>query len=280
MQHSFKLGAVTALILLVAPLGRTAFAQFDYRAEVGLFADSEGDASLLSISPLFEFGYQLSVVQLNAAWGFTHLSLSDDDESESTFKAGSPYLEALYRIETDNRLMLVGLGIGIPLASLPDIDSESEVEDYLVDAVAYGVAASVHGLWDMWLWTPEYLPIVVPYRTATTMPRVTISGEAALAFYLPIGDNEGDLEVDLQTGAEVFGDLGPVTLGGRLRTVWMITGDGDGDDDAQISLEPFVRLNLTVIAIDVALTINLDDPLGFAFEDDGIWGLHIGLSGG
>jgi hypothetical protein len=25
--------------------------------------------------------------------------------------------------------------------------------------------------------------------------------------------------------------------------------------------------------------MNLDDPLGFAFDDDGVWGLHVGGDG-
>ena len=136
----------------------------------------------------------------------------------------------------------------------------------------------IRGNRELWLWTPDTLPIVVDYMVDREMGVVTIGNDTAFAFYVPIGANEGDTDVALHSSSNIEANFGLVRLGGRILITAILTVEDDLDG-TQIALEPFVGLDLGIFALDVALTMNIDDPLGFAFDDDGVWGLHFGFGG-
>jgi hypothetical protein len=59
----------------------------------------------------------------------------------------------------------------------------------------------------------------------------------------------------------------------------MISSDTPmSDAEGYLALVPFVRLNLEGGFVEARLYMNLDDPLGFAFDDYGYWSLSV--SGG
>lgn len=51
------------------------------------------------------------------------------------------------------------------------------------------------------------------------------------------------------------------------------TNEGDA---AQLFVEPFVRVDLGPLMLSTRLMMNLDEPLGFAFDSGKYWGLHVG----
>ncbi len=52
------------------------------------------------------------------------------------------------------------------------------------------------------------------------------------------------------------------------------------DDAAQISLEPFVRFNVGEQGfLATRFTMHLDDDLGFSFDTNRAWGLHLAFGG-
>jgi hypothetical protein len=86
-------------------------------------------------------------------------------------------------------------------------------------------------------------------------------------------DADRDAEVPIQIAVEGGARLGRMfVLGGRFQTVFWATDQ----DLTQLALVPFVRLEGESGFGYLRMTINLDEPYGFAFDDDGIWGLHAG----
>ncbi len=248
---------------------------------VGMYLDSEGDASLLLLSPLL--GVRASVGErllLRGDWGFSYLGISGEGDSQTSFIVGNPFVAAYYRFVGNGAEMAIGGGVGLPIANVDvsGIETLGDAADALTDVLNYGLAAGIRGNRELWLWTPDTLPIVVDYMVDREMGVVTIGNDTAFAFYVPIGDNEGDTDVALHSSSNIEANFGLVRLGGRILITAILTVEDDLDG-TQIALEPFVGLDLGIFALDVALTMNIDDPLGFAFDDDGVWGLHFGFGG-
>ncbi len=49
----------------------------------------------------------------------------------------------------------------------------------------------------------------------------------------------------------------------------------DDGDNAQLAIEPYARFNFGVPFVRVGFLMNLDEPRGFAFSENGIWGLRV-----
>jgi hypothetical protein len=127
---------------------------------------------------------------------------------------------------------------------------------------------------DIGLWAPETLTIAVPARVETG-DKLVLGADAAVGAHIPTGD--GDFEMSLQFDPGVgFWASETVLVGGRVPIWWMFTGDGD---NAQVAVEPYARFDLGSAFFNARLTLNIDEPLGFSFDDGGVWALHLGFGG-
>jgi hypothetical protein len=70
-----------------------------------------------------------------------------------------------------------------------------------------------------------------------------------------------------------------ISFGARFGATALPTG-GEGEDKGQLSLTPVVTAHLGPVDIDAKLVMNLDDPFGFAFDDDGFYGFFVGVHAG
>jgi hypothetical protein len=235
-------------------------------AELGVFADKNDQGSAFSLSPLF--GLEIPVAEdwaVAARWGLVFTDWSPDVGSgDSTFRVGNPFVGAVYSLMDKSIKLTVGGGIGIPLASFP---SDSEVA-----SLSYLHATAIRGFWDLWLWRSQTLGIVFPAQLVLDeLPLVIIRGDAAGGALIAVGGDEKS-GLLLQLGGEAGLDLSLIELGARLQLVWIPLDNGD---NAQTAVEPYIRLGVKPAYVRLGLLINLDKPLGFAFDSDGYWGIRL-----
>ncbi|MBN1652821.1 MAG: hypothetical protein JXA30_03515 [Deltaproteobacteria bacterium] len=262
------------LVVLLSTTTREARAQ-SIGAELGFFTDSyEGEGSWITLSPLFDLEIPISDEwALAVEWGFFFSDLNDDDasgeEDDSTFRTGNPFLGAVYSIMDNGIDLKVGCGLGLPLASH---SAGGEMFPFVASMQAIGI----RGMWNLWLWRSRTLGIVFPLQLILDeLPLFNIRGEAAAAGLISVSDDESeDSDILFQLAGEAGLRLGIAELGARLQLVWLPTWDGD---NAQTAVEPYVLFDLRPGFVRFGLMMNLDKPLGFAFDSDGYWGVRLGV---
>jgi hypothetical protein len=184
----------------------------------------------------------------------------------------------------------------LPLANIPDVYHSRDRRHAFVAYLAYATVGAARGAWDLWLWLPETMSLVVPFRLEKRLATsIELGVDAGLAILIPIADNEGGTDLFLQAAGDLAFLLSPrVRLGFRLQFGWVVTDDEDHrrpdytdllfsqidgrrHDDFQLSFEPYVRGYVGQSGfLQARLVINLDEPAGFGFDDDGVWGLFLG----
>lgn len=168
---------------------------------------------------------------------------------------------------------IVGFDLALPTGWVPN-DAPPEAQAAM--RLAFQTSAETHGNRRLWLWAPERLSLVlrgaVSHRLAGAFD---VFAETALAPLIPVGDEGDDTDLFVEGtvgGAWVVPDL--LRLGLGFSMAWLPTGTGDV---LQTSLQLFGRMWLDKLFLALAFTMNLDEPAGFAFDDGGRWGLHIGV---
>lgn len=256
-----------AVLTTVAALGLaltisgTARAQ-EARVELGFF-DGSGRTNL---SPLLDLKIETAQhTMVLVGWGLTYTSIDVSDSDD--FGVGNPLVGLSYTSD----LLDVGIAATIPLASVDDLG----------EAVNYVTASAMRGFWDAWLWLPETLTIVAPAQLRLIdNDALRLQGDAALAVAISVGDDSGsdDTEILAQLGGEAAAVLGQVELGARLAFAYIPSSNSD--DDAQLSMEPFIGLRPGgSMRVRLGLLLNLDEPAGTAFDDGAVWALRASLAG-
>jgi len=142
------------------------------------------------------------------------------------------------------------------------------------EGIAVGLAGmSMNGYQDAWLHAPG-VHVVVPGRIEYG-EEVQATGDVGLHVAIPTLDGaETDVIVTVAPGI-VYWPAPQFALGARLPLQLMTA-----DDAAQVSLEPFLRLDVAEQAfLSTRFTMHLDEPLGFSFDTGRAWGLHLAFGG-
>ncbi|MEM9194898.1 MAG: hypothetical protein AAGF12_37310 [Myxococcota bacterium] len=216
-------------------------------------------------------------LQLGLLWGAAYASAEAAGAGSlegNQFEIGNPYALAAYAFPLGDRLMLrVGGGLTVPLAfrrSDPDFGDS-------VGSLGLRVAAAMRGNWNAWLFAEDTMAIVLPSARLDYAFRfpLRIGVELATAVLIDTSGDRDAAEFATQLKLEGFYTFSRwLRLGLRVRGVWVPTVPGD---NAQVAIEPFVRALLGPTFTEVRLVMNLDRPSGFAFDEGGIWGLHVGV---
>jgi hypothetical protein len=187
-------------------------------------------------------------------------------DSDSGFGVGNLHLGANYLHAGDRYRLKVGGAVQFGPWN-GDLETESVV------ALAYGHAArSMH---DLGLWVPEYLTVVAPARFEFG-EQLVLGGDAALGVHVPT--DEGDVELSVQIDPSLGYFVSPtVLLGARVPFVFVPTESGDSA--TQLAFEPYARFDFDGAFLATRFTLNIDDPLGFSFDEGKIWAIHVGGGG-
>ncbi len=256
---------------------------WDSRGEMSLWTSTfvghpEG-GKLVSVSPLVRGHYDFV-----RDWG-AHFEMplsyvettTPSDPGGAVLRFGNVTAGAHHRFRAAATSGVIGLGVAVPTAWVPN-----DVPDVEQDTMrkAFNTSAATYGGTKLWLWAPERLSIIVSGGASHRFAQaVDAFVEASIAPMIPVGD-EGtnvDLFVDGRVGAAwVLPEL--LTLGIAFDLAWLPTGGLFATTDpVQTALEVFGRVWLDTLFFGAAFTMNIDDPAGFAFNDGGIWGLHLGV---
>jgi hypothetical protein len=256
------------------PRGQVSVETTFFHRELDTFL-GEDDVRFTVFSPLLDFWLRVRPhLSVDAAWGFGFGVVNPDGfYRDRGFHFGNPYVGLSYLAYTNGLVFRAGGGVALPLSSVTDDR----------DAGALGVAAGTlwtRGLWDLWLWDRAALSLVVTARIeGVHTSRLWLAAEASHAFLFYPEDNERSLDDDeleamFQIGGEIGYDANGIIPGLGLQAVWLYTAQGD---EAQAAMTLFLQFQWTRAFLRLALFMNLDDPLGFAFDDDGIYSIVVRL---
>jgi hypothetical protein len=233
--------------------------------ELAFYNWSPGPMSIWSFSAIVGGGYKLQEnLELEAMLPLSFFSASGGIEDETGAAVGNLHLGANFVGTKD----VLRYKVGGALQWAPwTIDPGQN----FALALATGFAArSIH---DGGLWLPETLSIVAPARVETG-DQLVLGADAQVGVHIPTGSG-GDVELSLQLDPGVgFWASETVLVGGRIPIVWVPTGAGD---NAQIAVEPYARFDFGSAFFNTRFTLNIDDPLGFSFDDGKVWALHLGF---
>jgi hypothetical protein len=238
-------------------------------AELGLH-DQE---AVFSLSSEVGFGLLLSPrLELEGILPFAYASTPDPDptpnvgilaEGNDGFAIGNPYVGLnLF----DDRLRW-SFGLALPVAS-------TDADDF---GLPLFTALATRGLQDIYLWAPDTFSLVGRLR-AEAGHELVLAFDGAAILSIPTSDDERDVDLTLQPAGELIVRVArPTSFGVRLSLAWLATSDGD---NTQLALAPFLRHDFGSSFVTAQLLMNLDEPLGFAFDEGGYWGFFLGVGGG
>jgi len=219
-------------------------------------------------------------LQVRARFGIAGLLVKTDssltgEDRDRAFHPGNLALGGFYTFGNagdfaDEAEWTLGAGgqLVLPTSQNPESDQ----------ALAHAYARAVHGVEDAWLFRPETFTVVPGVYGRWAYGPIFANLNFDVGFAVPTDDTDRShtMQIRGEAGWRVEEDL---RLGVGYTEV-IAFGPDTGGDRAQGALRVFFRADLKILTFGTELVMNLDDPYGFAFDDDGIWGVvtTVGLS--
>lgn len=254
-----------------------------------------GGLDTLLIAPMLRVRQPVGFNEVIAEWGMGSYRIFDfvdatgategEKQTLSTFALGNPHLAWLFAWRVPHRWIRAGIGVAAPAASIR-FASGNDLTEQLIDTTAYGVLHGAHGGRDIWLWAPEAMSLVghadINFRFEFGL---TVGVGAHVAELIGVDDHE-KVYAD-QFNTVVQGDLDLAYEHARVRAgvlttyATRVTGDGSQDEKDSIGITPEVRFRFP-LAVDLIarFNLNIDEPYGFSFDDDKVWGASLGIGSG
>jgi len=263
--------------------------------ETAFFRRKTHGVTTTLVSPLLDLGHRVGEsVALGARFGLAGAVVDAPSGlgglafDGSRLRVGNPELRGGYYhafVAWPRVIELyVGTGVTIPVASLPgSAFGLGGGSGRVLSSVALGGATSMRGIRDSWLWLPDTLGILLPSaRVDMTQGALDLGASFDLALLVPTAntstrDNEMRGQFMLSAAYHV---VPAFRLGTAFSAVAQLSGgrlggDGAGGDDFQSSLDLFAGVESGGGVAELRFTTNLDHPVGFSFDDTGLWGLRL-----
>ena len=151
------------------------------------------------------------------------------------------------------------------------------------EAEALHLAAGARGGLDPWQWAPATAAVVVPGGWAWHRRSLEVGIDAAVAGLIASSGNSDRPGV----AGQVLGRVGGIVRRFRAGVaVSAVANSRQQSDPSQLAAGPYVDVALCrpsrlsapcAAALTGALTVNLDEPLGFVGEGLRVWGVTLGL---
>ncbi len=248
---------------------------FTHSAQSVSFFGAEYDSYVTGLSWILGGGYKVLPnleleVMLPMSWAEIGATTSQGtlevSDSSSGFAVANLHLGANYLHANERFRLKVGGALEIAPWNR-DLGGEGRFA-----LVAGAVARSAQ---DQGLWAPEVLSVVTPARIEFGETLV-LGGDGALGLHVPTDGRDVELSVQLNPSLGYYA-TDTVLVGARLPFIWMPTDSGDSA--TQLAFEPYARFDFDPGFINTRFTLNLDDPLGFAFDEGKYWSIHVGGGG-
>ena len=203
--------------------------------------------------------------RVSARWPIAFGSVDTGGTNQETLRVGNPFV-GLFHTTPSRRLDLyVGGGLTLPIASVPD-----DTDRGITALATLDRAAAMEGAASLWLWRPSSMAVLL--KSGVDWADDIIWGtEVTLGPLIDI--DIGTLDMLLVASGYVGFEIDDVFQSGLRASLSFFSGDR-----TQFALTPFVELT-TDLYLHLRLVMNLNSPAGFAFNENGVWGLHIGGGG-
>lgn len=242
--------------------------------ELATYAGDEGGTQVLLQSPLFGFWYAVANhFTLSLDWGLSYYRENTNGNKERRFRFGDPMVSGYYVGHAHDMVFYAGVGLALPAATVP---AHPDPNAPGIETRDYQHALAARGGWNSFLWIPEACSLVFPMRIeSSALKHLLLAADASLG--IPIFLQGQGAALVLQAGGEVGFKAPHGAFGGRFQFFWWALEDTPFlNQMAQMSIEPFFRIDFGKPFLEARLTINLDHPYGFSFDNGGVWGLHLG----
>lgn len=247
-----------------------------------LNADTLSESNLLHLGPLLRLATPFGRNEVDVVIGaFNHrVTVKDTDQTQSMWRLTNLHLAHHWTWRTLAEQTRLGLGLTLPTARLP-----ADANDELFAVAAYAMRSQMHGLREAWLYQPGAFSITSHGDYYWRAPSGLIVGGAGTvgvmldtldSLYVP------DRLLVLQGEAELAYDTSSVRSSLTVGAAWFPNAEEGllADDPLQISVEPEFRFRLGSIDLIVGMSIPIDEPAGFAFSEDGVWAVRVGVANG
>jgi len=161
-----------------------------------------------------------------------------------------------------------GFGLAAPLTWI------ERGPDARLHRTALANAAGLDGLRRMWRWAPSCTSVVAAAEIDAELHEVLLlHGELWSALLVPSHHEFLRKRIGLVMPVQLapIVRVGPLHAGPRLNAVLM---PSQSLDAAQLSIEPFAALHVGRVFGEVAVTVNVDEPLA-GKRGAGVWALHL-----
>lgn len=252
--------------------------------ELGYYHWSVGMSEVELFQPSFYGSFRLAAptettfVDLDVAW-----RAAGSAGDGSAFRAGNPYVGVRAGMHDRENGFRVrgGLGLTAPLTNLYDDYRGGLLGDGFVGIFTLALGGAMQGAWDAWLTVPLNMAVVARGDVEWRQEYFDLGAEVGFGALLPVEyeGQTGDTTLALQGAAWAAGRPIPeLAIGARFQAVMIAPTGEDMDSEGYLALVPFVRGEIGAGFVEGRLVMNLDDPYGFAFDDEGIWAVYV--SGG
>jgi hypothetical protein len=263
---------------LIGALEQSFVGTLDVGLFVGEYRTQTSSTSAFALAPIFGVGYQItSRIRAGAKLGFVLMPHGEvqfpasgtPQDGGLAFRLANPILHGDWLASEGEIRVRVGGGITLPFAAVGDTP----------EMAALQVAAGMRGAWDLWLWAPSRLSIVVTgHLDYSIADDLVLGADAGVAGMIWVGDGSRDFVLVGQIAANLEYLTDPIAVGGRISFV--LVGEEElsfpDREELELSIMPYVRLELTDAYLLAGLTFNLTPPFGVSFIDGNPWGLRLG----
>jgi hypothetical protein len=188
-------------------------------------------------------------------------------ESETRTLPGNPFLGASLVSDVRGNRFSLGLGTAFPVAR----DKPSDA----YDAAIFRYARAARAGREAWLYTPDRMAIVLSGAFENKIEHGPELGvDAAVAVMPRVYGTGSAVTSTTQLGVSAAAVLNEnVRMGGRIDGVLL---SSDEVERTQFALVPFLHVSTADgVMFALELTVNLDNPYGLSFKENGIFGLSI-----
>jgi hypothetical protein len=181
----------------------------------------------------------------------------------------------------------IGAAVGNLHVGVNYVRSEEPIRLKIGGAIAYGpwtidpgeqfgsalaVAQIVRQYQDRDLWETETVSLVTPSRIEFGEQFVG-TADGFFGLYIPTNGGETDFAIHVAPGFGVYANE-QLLLGARLPFIWTVTDSSS--IGTLLAFEPYIRYDLEQAFLNTRFTLNLDEPLGFSFDEGKIWAWYAG----
>jgi hypothetical protein len=181
----------------------------------------------------------------------------------STLRLGNPTAAVMRAFVHKGLFLAFGGGLSLPLAKLPDdYSTDEEFATLQASAVAYGEAAAIHGLMNLWRYTPSSIALFAPFTLTSRHKLLDVGGDVAMALLFSTDDEvEQDTLFLFQTATHV-GVRSPVLAAG-LNLQSVVSSEEFGPDESvQNSMLLYGEITPKPLVIGLGYFLPLGGPIG------------------